>query len=137
VVSRVRRERQQREAYVQSLFSSANLQRKVEVCLPPDQRDQGLQTLARLDHLPAVTATAEQYAGLVVGAKLRALYLSGGDLASLERAVDMAMHDHRDLDMVSETDSRFDVEWAWTSRAPRVASDVHSGFDELIDWLGT
>lgn len=116
-------------------FTAANLERKILQCFDGDNLAAGRALLARLEDMPAVTSTEEQRVSLVVGAKLRALYLSGGDLASLERAVDLALRDHRDLQMVSETDARYDPVWTRTSKLQHTNQGGVSGFDELVEWL--
>lgn len=137
MTSHVRRVRDEREQYVAAQFTASNLERKIRQCFNPDNLTAGQAILARLDEMPAVTDIAEQRAGLIVGAKLRALYLSGGDLESLERAVGLALADHRDLHMISETPARYAPEWTRTSELPRTDPDGRAAFDELVEWLAS
>lgn len=37
--------------------------------------------------------------------------------------------------MVSETDARYDWEWARTAMTPRNSPDESSDFDQLVNWL--
>jgi hypothetical protein len=130
VVSHVRRERAERERFVESLFSPANLERKTVATLPPAVLDEGRTMLARLDAMAAVTSTDSQLQGLRLGAKLRALYLCGGDLAALQRAVDMAMCDHRDLHQESEYPMP-----GWPGIGAKAPNDDRTGFDRFVDWM--
>jgi hypothetical protein len=130
VVSQARRERADRERFVESLFSPVNLERKAIATLSPADIQDGRDMLARLDDMPAVTSTDSQLQGLRLGAKLRALYLSGGDLGALRRAVDIAMGDHRDLHQESEYPGP-----GWPGITAVDSNDSRSGFDRFIDWM--
>lgn len=135
MVSSVRRRRAERERYIASLFSASTVNHKIKSGLAKADVEAGTAILARLDEMPAVTQSDEQREGLVLGAKLRALYLSGSDLNALGRAVDIAMIDHRDLQAISETAARYAPEWPGTSRSPRTAPDGLAAFDEFVVWL--
>ena len=130
MVSHARRERADRERFVESLFSPVNLERKTVATLSAAEIQDGRDVLARLDGMPAVTSTDSQLQGLRLGAKLRALYLSGGDLSALQRAVDIAMRDHRDLHQESECPLP-----GWPGVSAVNSNDSRSGFDRFIDWM--
>jgi len=129
-VSHVRRVRVDRERFVESLFSPANLERKTVSALSASDIAEGRAILARLNAMPAVTSSESQLRGLQLGAKLRALYLSGGDLVALQQAVDMAMLDHRDLHQESECPSP-----AWPGITAVASDDDRTGFDRFVDWM--
>lgn len=130
MVSRVRQKRIDRERFVESLFSLANLERKTVAAFSAGDLPDGRAVLSELDSMPAVVSAEPQLQGLRIGAKLRALYLSGGDLNALRRAVQMAMRDHRDLHQESELPGP-----GWPGVTAAVATDGQSGFDRFIDWL--
>lgn len=135
MVSSIRRQRQYRERHIESLFSVANLDRKIKASFAPLDVDAGTAILSRLDGMPAVAKTQEQLDGLRLGAKLRALYLSGGDLAALSCAIDVAMTDHRDLHMLSEDPAAFRCICPSASREAEAPCGDHSGFDRFVAWL--
>ena len=116
------------------LFSSATLERKIAALFPGGREAEARATLSRLDHMSGFwkPETAE---GNRVAVKLRVLYLSGPDLGALGRAVDLALEDHRDLDMVTETPLRYASEWTGTRDQVRDAPDGHPAYEQLLAWL--
>lgn len=135
MVSSVRRRREERERYVASLYSASTVNHKVKSGFAAADVAAATALLARLDDMPTDVRTDEQREGLVLGAKLRALYLSGRDLAALERAVDIALADQAALLAITESAARYASEWPGTTHSPRTSPEGQAAFDEFVAWV--
>jgi hypothetical protein len=134
LASLVARYRAWRKRHIKSLFSVATLERKIARAFNSDSDAEARAILARLDAMGAF-CKPENLEGCRLSSKLRAVYLSGGDLEALCRAVDIALRDHRDLDMASETQWRYEPEWPGTRDQIRDAPDGQPAYDQFVAWL--
>lgn len=133
--SSLSRRRAERESYIASLFSASTLAHKTKKLVAKADLAEAQTILGRLDAMPTDARTDEQRDSLVLDAKLRALYLSGGNLEALERAVGVAMVDHRDLQTITESPVRYERHWPGTAHSPRTAPQGPAAFDEYVEWL--
>jgi hypothetical protein len=116
------------------LFSPRTLERKIEALFPGERGGEARRILARADAISGFWRP-ETAASNRLAIKLRALYLSGPDLAALGRALDLAAEEHREFDMVTETAARYESEWPGTRDQVRDAPDGRPAYEQLLAWL--